>query len=126
MMDTLTRRLAVAPPSRRGVLHLGLGAVLAGFGLRVDQAHAAGKAPTKKCDKGSQCCTGKCKQGECIQCANGATFVGGPDPLCWLTWGNDGDGNREFVFPSGVAAGGAGRIHIADTKNHRIVRARAL
>ncbi len=39
----------------------------------------------------------------------------------WTALGRTGAGRHEFVFPTGIALDGAGRIYVTD-ENHRVVR----
>jgi hypothetical protein len=69
-IDRLARRLA-ATTTRRGLARLGLGGALAGLGLSADAALAACKAPRRKCRKGRECCSRRCKRGKCAPCPGG-------------------------------------------------------
>ena len=66
-IDRLARQVATTT-TRRGLARLGLGGVLAGLGLSADAALAACKAPRKKCRKGRECCSRRCKNGKCAAC----------------------------------------------------------
>jgi len=87
---------------------------------QISEAAAACRLPRMGCTKGNQWCTGRCKQGRCATCANGATLLLTPDRPCWLAWGSFGSGDGKFNTPAGVAAGGSGQTYVADFSNQRI------
>ena len=63
LFDTWTRRLASASRSRRGVLHLALGAGVAGAAsASLPDSALACRKDGGKCQRDGQCCSGKCKR----------------------------------------------------------------
>jgi hypothetical protein len=63
LFDTWTRTIA-APESRRTLLRVFAGATALGWHYRADNV-AACRNSGRKCKKGAQCCSGKCKRKKC-------------------------------------------------------------